>query len=435
MIERASPADRAFVAMADGGAPQQMGVVLVMGPGVRFDVEAVRRLIGHRLGAIPRLRQRLVRVPLGCGGPVWIDDPGFDIARHVRAVPCPAPGDERALLDVAESVVSQRLSLTAPPWRAVLVTGLEDDRSALIVVLHHVLADGVGGLAVLAGLADHVGNGHAHDVFPRRPPTRQQLVVDALRRKLRSVTRIGPAWRLLRSSLSAGGGLRPPRAAHCSLVQHTGARRRFAVVRVDLGPLSRAAHRRGATTNDAVLVAIGGALHRVLRDRGENLDRIAVAVPVSGRGGTDPAMGNFASPMLVDVPVTGEEPGRLRQVADHVAASKPAARGPAPIALLGWAFRPLAARGAYRWYMNHQRRMHTLVSHVRGPVNAVAFGGVPITAAIPIALGDNGNITVYFEVLSYAGKLTTTIIADPDKVPDLDAIADALRAELRQPPC
>jgi len=50
---------------------------------------------------VPRLRQRLVRVPPGCGRPVWIDDPGFDAARHVRILPCPDPGDEQALLDVA----------------------------------------------------------------------------------------------------------------------------------------------------------------------------------------------------------------------------------------------------------------------------------------------------------------------------------------------
>src|SRR6185437_6270350 len=41
-----------------------------------------------------------------------------------------------------------------PLWSAVVVTGLADGGSALLVVLHHVVADGVGGLAVLAALAD-----------------------------------------------------------------------------------------------------------------------------------------------------------------------------------------------------------------------------------------------------------------------------------------
>ena len=58
---------------------------------------------------------------------------------------------------------------------------------------------------------------------------------------------------------------------------------------------------------------------------------------------------------------------RLEQVAAQVRAHKAAATGPPPIAVLGWLFRPLAALGGYHWYMNHQHRFHTLVSHVRGP--------------------------------------------------------------------
>ena len=37
---------------------------------------------------------------------------------------------------------------------------------------------------------------------------------------------------------------------------------------------------------------------------------------------------------------------------------------------------------------------------------------------------------MYFEVLSYAGTLTVTVIADPDHFPDLATLTDALRAEL-----
>ena len=92
--------------------------------------------------------------------------------------------------------------------------------------------------------------------------------------------------------------------------------------------------------------------------------------------------------------------------------------------------RTWAALGGYHWYLNHQHRFHTLVSHVRGPAEQVAFGGSPITSAIPVGMGEGGNITVHFEVLSYAGTLTLTAIVDPDHFPDLDTLTDALRAEL-----
>jgi hypothetical protein len=80
--------------------------------------------------------------------------------------------------------------------------------------------------------------------------------------------------------------------------------------------------------------------------------------------------------------------------------------------------------------MNHQHRFHTLVSHVRGPTEPVTFGGSAITSAIPIGTGPGGNISIYFEVLSYAGILTITAIADPGHSPSLSALTDALHAEL-----
>ena len=132
----------------------------------------------------------------------------------------------------------------------------------------------------------------------------------------------------------------------------------------------------------------------------------------------------------MSVPATGDVPDRLWQVAAQVRAHKQAATGPPPIALLGWLFRPLAALGGFRWYMDHQHRFHTLVSHVRGPVEPVTFGGCLITSAIPAGVGPGGNIPVYFEVLSYAGNLTVTAVADPDHFSELGPLSDALSAEL-----
>jgi WS/DGAT/MGAT family acyltransferase len=431
LIERASPSDRAFLAMESGEVPEQFGVVLMLDEGGGLDLDRARRLIGERVPAVPRLRQRLVRVPPGCGGPIWVDDPRFDIRRHVRAVACREPGDEPALLHTALSVIMRPLPRTTPLWSAVLVTGPAGNTLALVIVLHHALADGVGGLAVLAELID--GPSRAPEVcFPRPAPAPASLARDAFAARLGALRHARQSWHLLRKSMAAaGGGLRPPRAAPSSLNRPTGPRRQLAVVRADLAALRAAAHRHGATANDAVLVAVAGALHHVLVTRGKPLGMLLMTVPVSGRrpdGGS--SLGNMVSPMLVSVPATGDVAERLRQVAAQVRAHKEAATGPPPIALLGWLFRPLAALGGFRWYMNHQHRFHTLVSHVRGPAEPVTLGGSRIISAIPVGVSPGGNIPVYFEVLSYAGTLTVTAITDPDHFPDLDTLTDALRAEL-----
>lgn len=170
-------------------------------------------------------------------------------------------------------------------------------------------------------------------------------------------------------------------------------------------PRSRSA--RGRSTSPCgrdqrcILVAAAAALHQILQDRGETVDPMVITVPVSGRRvGSGSAVGNLVSPMLVGVPTSGGLAERLAEVEAAVRAHKAAATGPPPIAVLGGAFRLLARLGVYRFYLNYQRRFHTLITHVRGPSDPVTLDGHQISAAIPVAVAEAGNTTVYFQVLS-----------------------------------
>jgi WS/DGAT/MGAT family acyltransferase len=377
----------AFLAMESGKVPQQFAVILLLDRSDDLSLSDLQQVISDRILAVPRLRQRLIKVPPGCGRSVWVDEADFTIDRHIRVVSCRAPGDEPALYDTALSVIMDRLPRDAPLWLIVLITDLANGAAAVVVVLHHVLADGLGGVNVLAALLDP-GAPPAAVSFPRVSPTRASLARDAWRTRLIGIGRAAGSARSLRRSMFAGGGFRPARATPCSLVQQTGPRLRMAVVRLDREMLRAAAHRKGGTTNDAVLVAVGGALHQLLLSRGESVDPIAVTVPVSGRRpGGGPAIGNSVSPMLVDVPARGDVAERLAQVEAAVRAHKAAATGPAPIAILGGVFRFLARIGGYRLYMNHQHRFHTLVTHVRGPAEPVTLAGHQVSAA---GLGNAG---------------------------------------------
>ncbi|MCX2929124.1 WS/DGAT domain-containing protein [Mycobacterium sp. CVI_P3] len=429
-VDRASAADLAFLAMDSGPIAEQTGVILRLADAAEVDLSEVRRLIGERIAAVPRLRQRLTAVPLGCGRPIWLDDAGFDIANHVRAIRCREPGDERALLDTAADLITSPLPRHVPLWSAVLVTELAGGETALVVVLHHALADGVGGLGLLAHLVDRTPDSDSADVaFPLPRPAIRSLAADAIRDKWRAVRRCGETVRWLRSSVTAAGGLRPSPAARCALLQPTGNRVRLDVVSVDHVVLRAAAHRHGATVNDALLVAISAALRTTLLDRGESLGSFVVAVPVSIRAADSPAFGNMVTPALVTVPAVGDIADRLHRVSR--ATSSLEVTAPPLIALLGPIFRRFAAWGGYRWYMRRQRRLHSLVSYLRGPADQARFSGHPITAAIPVAVGAMGNVTIFFEALSYAGTLTITAITDPDHFPAPERLAAALRDELQ----
>jgi WS/DGAT/MGAT family acyltransferase len=430
LIERASAADLAFLAMDTGTVPEQFAVILVLERSADLRLDHFRQLIMDRIPAMPRLRQRLIKVPPGCGRAVWVDDRDFNIDHHVRAVRCQAPGDERALLDTALSVIMTPLPREHPLWSAILITDLADDAAAVVVVLHHVLADGLGGLNVLAALVDP-GAPHAAVPFPRPSPTWRNLARDAWQTRLEGLRRAGGFLRSLRRGMFAGGGFHPPRATPCSLVQRTGPNREIAVLKLDRTRLSAAAHSYGATTNDAVLVAVAAALHQILLAKGESVDPIAITVPVSGRrSDSASAVGNLVSPMLVNVPTSGDVGVRLAQVEAAVHDHKAAATGPPPIAVLGGLFRLLARLGVYRFYMNHQHRFHTLVAHVRGPAQLVILGGHPVSAAIPVAVAEGGNTPVYFDILSYAGVLTVVAIVDPDHGPSAEDLIQRLRSEL-----
>jgi WS/DGAT/MGAT family acyltransferase len=428
-----------MLALDRGPVPEQVGAVVLLDGGPNFEVRTAEALLAERIAGVPRLRQRLVPAPIGCGRPVWVDDATDDAARHVRHLRCPPPGDEQALLDVLVRMVGEPLPRSGPLWSAAFVTGVGRGQVGLVLVLHHVLADGLGGLAILDALVDRTPDlspgGAPQQLptpgFPRRPPSTEQLAVDAAWARVRSLARLPATWRRIRTALAAAGGLHPGRAAPCSLLRPTGPHRRLAVVRVDLARLRSAAHRHGGTVNDVVLAAVAGALHTVLERRGESVDPLVVSVPVAiRRSATAGQLGNEVSPMLVAVSCAAAPAERVRQVAAATRARRAAATEPLPPALLGPVFRVAARLGLVHAYMNRQRQLHTLVTNLRGPDRPLRFGGARVSAIVPVAAGDSGNVTVSFDVLSYAGTLSITVVADADRVPDLSHLAAALDAEL-----
>jgi len=150
LADRVSPDDLMSLASERGSTPMQVGAVLMLDAREGLDPGLVAEAIAHRVTAVPRLRQRLVKVPWGFGRPVWVDDRDFTVSAHFSLTRCPAPGGGSAVLGVAAEMLLTRLPRDRPLWTATLVTDTGLGGAALIIVFHHVLADGIGGLAVLA---------------------------------------------------------------------------------------------------------------------------------------------------------------------------------------------------------------------------------------------------------------------------------------------
>lgn len=202
-------------------------------------------------------------------------------------------------------------------------------------------------------------------------------------------------------------------------------------MRADLDTVRDAAHRNGCTVNDALLAAVTGALRELLERRGEHVETLSVSVPVSARSMTTSGeLGNRFCVLIAALPVEGDAGRRMRVIASLLAERKKAAAEASAAGLFGPLFRLLAALGLYRWYLRRQRRIHTLVSNVRGPDRPLTFACAAITGIIPVAVAESGNVSVSFEILSYSGTVVITLIAEPEVVSDLDGLAALLREEL-----
>jgi len=415
--EPLGPDDLTVLATDVGPAPMHMAAVLLVDGG-DDGTDAVPVAFAARAAKVPRLTQRLVRQGHGAA---WVADPGAEPARHLTTERLDG-GGRRAVLDRAGRLLTTRLDPSRPLWAAHWLTGWDtsgDRRGALVVVLHHALVDGVGGLAALGALADDEPTVAPADPAAPRPPDPVSL------RGLR-------AWWLGLREL--GLGWRPPRpAARTSLNLPTGARRCLWAVSVPLAPFREGARRAGGTVNDAAVAAAVGTLTAVLATRGEHPRLLVVSVPVSRRpadGGPagHQVGGNHTGVLPVAVPTGLDLPARVRHVAAATTRRKAVPRGRSSLPL-GGMFRALARAGLFRRFVEHQRLVHTFETNLRGPASRLRIAGHEVSAMVPAA-ANPGNVAVSFAVLSYAGDLVVCAVTDPAVVPDPGALADALAGQL-----
>lgn len=108
------------------------------------DPDELDRWLRAAVAALPRLRERVVPGIGRFERPSWRADPEFDFGHHVRHVELAGAGDERELLDYVALAHQEPYDRTRPLWQITLIGGVDGDRSALLMKLHHSIADGYG---------------------------------------------------------------------------------------------------------------------------------------------------------------------------------------------------------------------------------------------------------------------------------------------------
>ena len=453
-IERTSPNDLTTLATDHGPVPMNIAAALVIDGGSDLGLPTVRSLLEQRLPRVPRLRQRILTTPFGHGRPVWVDDADFDLDQHLAQVRLGPPARDRAadsadsadsagsagsadsaereqLLHVVSDTACHRLPADRPLWAARWVTGLSDGSAALVLVIHHALADGLGGLAVLAALGDGGAGLATTSPFPQPPPSRRDLLHDAWSERGRGLRRAGAALATGLQGLRELGltGGPPRRAPVTSLNRPTGSRRELSIVTIPLEPVRDLAHATQSTVNDVLVTAIVGALSALLRRRDEAPDALVISVPISGRRTTTPdRLGNVTGVVPLTLPTTPDPRERLARTA-AISRVRRSGRRASSAGPMGLAFRALGRAGLFQPFIDHQRLVNTFITNVRGPDQILRLGGRRIVEIIPVAVTP-GNVAVTFDILSYAGQVGITIVSDPDLVPEYWVLAELLSEEL-----
>jgi diacylglycerol O-acyltransferase / wax synthase len=443
-VRRLSAEDR-LILWPDEVWPQDIGALGVLdGSSLldsdgRFRIEYAKRAVEGRLHLLPRFRQVLYVPRRGLGGPLWVDAPAFDLSEHVRVKRLDAPADEAGLLRAVAQLRKRRLDKSRPLWEIWFITGLPDERIGMFVRLHHVVADGIAGVAELGTLLDTAATSTATPPEPWVPtpwPSTRALVVDniqdritKLKRALRRITRPGAVLRRTRAATPALRELLAEKPGpQTSLNRVIGQDRTLALLRTRLDLVTEVAHTYDATVNDVLLSVIAGGVRGLLRSRGEPIDGVVlpIFVPVSlRRGRSGQNAGNLISQMVVPVPLGIADPGqRLKRIAVETARRKAISRPS-----LGTMFHSRLVRRAMLKLIVRQR-VNVVSADLPGPQTPLYFAGARLIEVFPL-LNLVGNESLGVGALSYAGRFNIMAVGDADAYPDIDVFAAGARDELR----
>ena len=468
-MKQLSGLDATFLHLETPEMPMHVGALHVfeLPAGSRGKFATRLRLhIASRLPFAPALRRRVWWMPLNLANPAWVDaEP--DLAKHIVEIKLPPSaklGDGLAALEAAVSQLHPvLLERSRPLWKMHVLDGLAPAASGcrrvgLYTQLHHAAVDGQAAVALAQVLMDLQPEGREMPVKPGKRSkvfklgwsemlrgaiaTEAQQVVQIVKQLPAAVSTLaGAAGQALQKSalLRGKGGTASSNltlAPRTALNTSVGAGRVFAAITLPLAPLKASARLNDCKLNDIVLLLCATALRRWLGPHGGVPRKsLVAAVPISLRAAGDTTSNTQASMTLVSL---GTQVADLRKRLAHVKAASQAMKStmgglknvlPTDYPSIGipWLLEALTSiYGKARLADRIPLVANLVISNVPGPPVPLYMAGARMMSNYPTSIVVHGmalNITVQ----SYDQQMDFGLMADAAAMPDVRALADALR--------
>lgn len=391
----------------------------------RIDLATVRREFQQRVieaegGRYARFTRRVERAGHRW---YWVDDPAFDITRHIIPAGYSDLGTTEKLRRFMGAEASRPLPADRPLWQFQVVEDFEEGGSACVVRLHHCIGDGLALLTVIFHFMEELG---------ARPDVVGPATI------FPSAGAPGTGFmQMLRAPLAAPGILlrrmlwTPDR--HALHGPRVSGRKQVAWTEpLDLQIVKDIKDRLGATVNDVLMATVSGALSRYIEHRaGGIVHRFRISMPVSIRRpqATVTLENRFAA-----VPL--ELPAGIAHARERVAAVKvqmdALKQSVVPIVIYGIqsalliALPQAVSRGLIDFLAN---KCTAVVTNVPGPQRGLSLAGRRVRSLM-FWVPQRADIGVGISILSFAGKVQIGVICDAEMVPDPVELVHAFEEEL-----
>ena len=330
---RLTDSDSGFLYGESANAPLQTAGVLILDGEATF--QEIYQHYASRIHLVPMLRRRLAWVPMNLAHPTWVDDPEFDLAKHIVHHELPPGTDLEHAVDIACELNEGVMRRDRPLWKFFVITGVPD-RTLVLQQIHHALVDGASAVHLSTVMLDY-----QPDAEPPPPPTEpwnpdplpspMTLAAEAMRENAEKMAQMNP-MRLMRFGtdnqqlLSRGSDVmarfltRPAITApwNASLL---GPKRKLRWSTYEFAEFKEIRRAFGGTINDVVLTAITEGAARYLDDHNEyNTGQyFRLMCPVNVRTEDEAgALGNRVSAMFPTLPAWAMHPvDRLAHVCEE----------------------------------------------------------------------------------------------------------------------